>query len=378
MARETPDLAVKPDPSMFDAGEDQDFTFKANYDMITNVFRSGIGRGSSVFKNSTVFPYELDNYQKPIKSLKVSKTFDSDRSRWKTEEDLKKEMDMSRRQQSRLLQLDMQVDYGFNINDVRFNSGLNADVMDALQSEAQAHDLVQPFVADYEINHRQLAIYLIDCEVYECKQFNKLEKLIKDTPIQIIQISKGKKMEVHQLAKQIEATTKAYIECKVPPEVASAEEYEWHDISFIGKPLVELDQYNEQFVFPNINKFKRSLIEYRFKSPLNFIMLGTDFHEFFGMFYHAKLLSQYLVNLLTDSVFSLHALHSANMMDGEQIQKHDYEVKQAAAISMLESLKHKIERSEDMLKEYNHLIDADQADCSMYFPPDQGNAKQTE
>lgn len=45
---------------------------------------------------------------------------------------------------------------------------------------------------------------------------------------------------------------------------------------------------------------------------------------------------------------------------------------------MLESLKHKIERSEDMLKEYNHLIDADQADCSMYFPPDQGNAKQTE
>lgn len=48
----------------------------------------------------------------------------------------------------------MQVDYGFNINDVRFNSGLNADVMDALQSEAQAHDLVQPFVADYEINHR--------------------------------------------------------------------------------------------------------------------------------------------------------------------------------------------------------------------------------
>ena len=80
MARDVPDdPKAKPDPSMFDAGEDKDFTFKANYDMITNVFRSGIGRGSSVFKDSTIFPYELDNYQKPIKSLKVTKVFSSDR-----------------------------------------------------------------------------------------------------------------------------------------------------------------------------------------------------------------------------------------------------------------------------------------------------------
>lgn len=56
---------------------------------------------------------------------------------------------------------------------------------------------------------------------------------------------------------------------------------------------------------------------YRFKSPLNFIMLGRDFHEFFGTFYHTKLLSQYLVNFLTDSVFSLHALHSFNVKDRE-------------------------------------------------------------
>ena len=47
---------------MFEAEGDQDFTFKANYDMLTNVFKSGISRGSLVFKDSTVFPYELDNY----------------------------------------------------------------------------------------------------------------------------------------------------------------------------------------------------------------------------------------------------------------------------------------------------------------------------
>ena len=48
----------------------------------------------------------------------------------------------------------MQVDYAFNVNDVRFNSGLNADVMQVLKNNGNEFDLVQPFVADYEMNHR--------------------------------------------------------------------------------------------------------------------------------------------------------------------------------------------------------------------------------
>ena len=62
MARDVPDEEVKPDATMFDAGEDRDFTFKANYDMVTNVFKSGISRGSAVFKKAAIFPFELDNY----------------------------------------------------------------------------------------------------------------------------------------------------------------------------------------------------------------------------------------------------------------------------------------------------------------------------
>ncbi len=85
----------------------------------------------------------------------------------------------------------------------------------------------------------------------------------------------------------------------------------------MGPMLKDLDKYLEEFVFPDINRFKRAMIGFKFKSPLNFIMLGHDFHEFFGMFYHAKLLTKYLTNMLTDSVFSLHSLHEKSRAEGQ-------------------------------------------------------------
>ena len=79
----------------------------------------------------------------------------------------------------------------------------------------------------------------------------------------------------------------------------------------------------EQSILTEINRFKRSLLGFKFKSPLNFIMVGRDFHEFYGMFYHAKLLTQYLTNFITDSVFSLHGLHIKSKPEGQELQKHD-------------------------------------------------------
>lgn len=91
------------------------------------------------------------------------------------------------------------------------------------------------------------------------------------------------------------------------------------EISFIASPLQDLENYLEKFVFSVIGNFKEELSQFKFKSPLNFIMLGNDFHEFFGMFYHTKLLTQYVTNIITDSVFSLHRLHVASLQEGEYI-----------------------------------------------------------
>jgi len=79
--------------------------------------------------------------------------------------------------------------------------------------------------------------------------------------------------------------------------------------------------------------------------------------------------------MLTDSVFSLHGLHQKSRAEGQFVQRHDYEVKHAAAIAMKNSLKHKIAQAVDMLVEYNYLLTADQIDCSVYFPSERISTK---
>ena len=71
--------------------------------------------------------------------------------------------------------------------------------------------MVQPFVADYEINHRQFVFYVIECEVVDCDanwdKLNKLVELVKDTPISISFSDKKHPLEQNTLAKDIRKFT---------------------------------------------------------------------------------------------------------------------------------------------------------------------------
>ena len=282
---------------------------------------------------------------------------------------------MTARERNIKYDLDLHVDFRISVNEVRLNSGLNADVLETLADNSFTEfELAQPFVADYELNQRQIVIYLIDCEKIECKQngdvWNKLTDLVKDTPIAFFFVNEKRQMEPNNLAKQVELYAQAILEdteYSFNLETSGAKE-----VRFMGTFIKQLDSQLESFVLPDINRFKRALVGFRFKSPLNFIMIGRDFHEFFGMFYHAKLLAQYLTNILTDSVFSLHGLHNRSRAAGEELQRHDFEVKNSAAIAMRNSLKQKISVAVDMLVEYSHLLSSDQIDCSIYFPSDSG------
>ena len=100
----------------------------------------------------------------------------------------------------------MFVDFPFNVNFVAFNSGLNADFFEAMESENEL-DLVQPFVADYEINQRQFAFYVIECEVINCDanwdKLHRLVDLVSDTPISISFSDRKHPLEQNTLAKDI-------------------------------------------------------------------------------------------------------------------------------------------------------------------------------
>ena len=142
--------------------------------------------------------------------------------------------------------------------------------------------------------------------------------LMKETPINMVLFNQHgvtKGPDIHILAKQIDVLVKSSLDRR---SVAVSEEKDIpQNLRFIQPPLLELESSLETLILPEINRFKRALIGFKFKSPLNFIMIGNGFHDFFSMFYHSKLLTQYLTNFVTDSVFSLHALHVQSLPEGE-------------------------------------------------------------
>ena len=56
---------------------------------------------------------------------------------------------------------------------------------------------------------------------------------------------------------------------------------------------------------PVVGLYVRLASHYKFSSPLNFVMIGDDFHKFFNVYYHVKMLAEYAMNVLTDGVFTL-------------------------------------------------------------------------
>ena len=64
------------------SGKSDDERFKVNYDMLMNVFRTGVSKSSASFREKTQFPFELDKFQNSIRSFSINRTFDSDSAKW--------------------------------------------------------------------------------------------------------------------------------------------------------------------------------------------------------------------------------------------------------------------------------------------------------
>jgi hypothetical protein len=65
--------------------------------------------------------------------------------------------------------LDIKISFQFSIRKVVHNSGLNADILKAL-SIKDHRAILHALLADYELNYRQFAIYIIDCDSIGCPQ----------------------------------------------------------------------------------------------------------------------------------------------------------------------------------------------------------------
>ena len=132
-------------------------TFEMNPDILVNVFKSGYNKGSERFKQVEIFPHELDNLQKNLLYFDIKKVFDSEQRTWQSPDTMNKNTF-----------LDIEVTYKFAVNQVRFNTGLNEDFMAALKDTNNKQNFITPLLTDYELNHRQIVLYIVDCEVLSC------------------------------------------------------------------------------------------------------------------------------------------------------------------------------------------------------------------
>jgi len=89
--------------------------------------------------------------------------------------------------------------------------------------------------------------------------------------------------------------------------------------------------------------------ELGFESPLNFIMVQSDFRRFSEHFYQAEWMIKYSLIYLMDSLFTLNEVQAKK--------------KQEVAFYMLKNLGREIANCMELLNEYHHLLEHDNFDC---------------
>lgn len=105
--------------------------------------------------NVTTFPYLIDNVPTIKDSFTVTKVYDNIKRGFRSANDSKVE------------DLDIKVAFPFSIREVVHNAALNSDFVSALRKNDQK-EMLYALLTDYELNYRQLVIYLIDCVELEC------------------------------------------------------------------------------------------------------------------------------------------------------------------------------------------------------------------
>lgn len=104
---------------------------------------------------------------------------------------------------------------------------------------------------------------------------------------------------------------------------------------------------------PKIARMQKVFYEYKFESPLNFIMIKSDFKKFYESFTQARLSMLYSLEIHKDALFTLSKQRQENEISLSKIlfKNFDSQVKEM----------HKI------LHEYHTLLEHDNIDCSQHI-----------
>lgn len=104
---------------------------------------------------------------------------------------------------------------------------------------------------------------------------------------------------------------------------------------------------------PKVAELQKVFFKYSFDSPLDFIMIKSDFKRFFESFTQARLSLLYSLELHKDSIFTLNKNRKETQLDISALLYKNFEAQ--------------VSEMSQILEEYHHLIEHDNIDCSTHM-----------
>lgn len=117
--------------------------------------------------------------------------------------------------------------------------------------------------------------------------------------------------------------------------------------------LTTFTRYLDEEFSPKIKKLQDVFYKYTFESPLNFIMVKSDFKRFYESFTQARLSLLYSLELHKDSMFNV----------DWQRQHHQLNL----SAMLYKNFEAQVSEMGTILEEYHHLLVHDNFDCSTHM-----------
>ena len=117
--------------------------------------------------------------------------------------------------------------------------------------------------------------------------------------------------------------------------------------------LTTFANYLKDEFSPKINHLQDVFYKYQFESPLNFIMIKSDFKRFLESFTQARLSLLYSLELHKDSMFNVDKSRQLQQLNLSAILYKHFEAQ--------------VREMRSILNEYHHLLEHDNFDCSTHI-----------
>lgn len=212
-------------------------------------------------------------------------------------------------------------------------------------------------VKEYQTSKRQFAFYILDCQ-----RLTKMFEACNSRDLAAFQrhfnAEHGDQMYVGVMLENRMATEEMILseierllKKEFEPHTLQPKDKDKQNMSHMfSKNLTVFDDYLKNEFAPKIMFLQQIFYKYTFESPLNFIMIKSDFKRFFESFTQARLSLLYSLEMHKDAIFTLDPERQQRQLDLSKI--------------LFKYFQEETNEMRSILDEYHHLLEHDNIKCS--------------